>query len=303
MGQSLFIRYLFFITILAYVFPLNILSQKYSLVSRSEYDIPDTSAAVDKHALYGGMGYGSNMIYLGSTMSQDQSYGFAALSYGFKGEFFAGISSVHLSGMKPYRAFDIGSLNYSHVFNSWFDISAGIYGYKVADSLKDTLFGDFLYGDISLGIDWKLIYSKFSAGTLLSDDNLTYFQFRNSRYFSTPEFFRKKVSVSFDPYVNILMGTLLKSELITETSVSVTPVYRRRGMTASSDTATTSYTYTDYSKVFRMMEVDLGLPVAINTNFMTLEAEASYVFPVHDDPSYPAPKGFVFLLSCYFKFF
>jgi hypothetical protein len=303
MRQTAFIRHIFIFIVLVHVFSLNLLSQKYSLISRPDTDTPDTSAEIEKHALYGGTGYGSNMIYLGSTMSQDQPYGYASLSYGFKGEFFATVSSVHLSGIEPYRAFDIGSLSYSHVFNSWFDISAGIYGYKVAGSLKDTLFGDFLYGDITLGLDWKLIYSKFSAGTLLSDDNLAYFQLRNSRYFSTPEFFRKKVYISFDPYVNLLMGTLLKSELITETSLSVTPVYRRRGMTSGPDTTSTSYTYTDYSKVFRLMEVDIGLPVAINTNFMTLEAEASYIFPVHDDPSYPAPKGFVFLLSCYLKIF
>lgn len=302
MKQDISISQFLIFLLLVHAFPTGILSQKYSLVSGSDRDTSGVSE-VEKHALYGGTGYGSNMIYLGSTISQNQPYGYAAISYGFRGEFFAGLSSVHLAGMDPFRAFDIGSINYNHVFNSWFDISAGVYGYKVADSLTDTLFNDFLYGDVTLGLDWKLIYSRFSAGALLSDDNLAYFQLRNSRYFSTPEFFKKKVYVSFDPYVNLLMGTLFKADIITETSYSVSPVYRRRGMTTSPDTVNTTYTYSDYRKVFRLMEVDLGIPVAFNTDFITLEAEASYVFPVHDDPLYQAPKGFIFLLSCYFRFF
>ena len=112
----------------------------------------------------------------------------------------------------PLLAFYTGSLNYNHAFNSWFDISAGVYRYQVHPSLADTLLRNFTYGDLTLGIDWRLIYSKISVGTLLSDENQTYFQIRNSRYFQTPEFSRKKFYISFDPYINLLLGPRYKIE-------------------------------------------------------------------------------------------
>lgn len=288
--------------VLVFLLPGNILSQNDSLISSSGIDTVKSATEDSRHSLYTGIGYGSNMIYLGSTISQNQPYGYAALSYGYRNKFFATVSSVHLSGMSPFQAFNIGSLYYSHVFNSWFDISAGIYGYQVAKSLTDTLFDNFLYADFTLGIDWKLIYSKFSAGALLSDESIAYYQIKNSRYFKTPEFFRKKCYISFDPYVNLLLGTLIKAETSTETSVTVSPVYRRRG-TMSPDTVNTTYTYTDYSKIFGLMEAEFGLPVAFNTDFMTLEAEVSYIIPVHEDPNYLLPKGFIFMLSAYLKIF
>ncbi|MBE0673129.1 MAG: hypothetical protein IH591_00560, partial [Bacteroidales bacterium] len=57
--------------------PLNLLPQT------------DTSSAVkekDNHALYLGSGYGSNMIYLGSTISRDLPFGYGALSYILSGD-------------------------------------------------------------------------------------------------------------------------------------------------------------------------------------------------------------------------
>ena len=114
-------------------------------------------------------------------------------------------------------------------FNSWFDISAGVYRYQVHPSLADTLLRNFTYGDLTLGIDWRLIYSKISVGTLLSDENQTYFQIRNSRYFQTQEFSRKKFYFSFDPYINLLLGPRYKIESQTETYLAIVlPHYRIR---------------------------------------------------------------------------
>ena len=51
------------------------------------------------------------------------------------------------------------------------------------------------------------------------------------------------------------------------------------------------------------MELDLGLPVAFNTNRMTIEAEAGYIIPFNYEPGYQIPKGFVFLISAFFRIF
>jgi hypothetical protein len=282
-------------------FSLCLLPLKISAQTGSKpLQIADTSKTESKgssHALYAGGGYGSNMIYLGSTISRDQSYGYGSLSYGFKSEFYATFSAVHLSGITPYMAFYIGSLNYSHTFNNWFDISAGIYRYQVVPSLTDTLFSSFIYGDVTIGFDWKILYTKISAGGLFSEENQAYFQLRNSRYFQTKEFFGKKGNLSFDPYINLLSGTLTQVKTNTKTSVMITHPYGQWKKN-NPDGVTTTYT-----KKFGIIELDIGLPVALNTDLMTIEAEPSYVIPLYDDSDFPGAKGFIFLVSIYFMIF
>ena len=155
-------------------------------------DTGKSAKANTGHSLYSSLGYGSNMIYLGSTISQNQSFGFTTMTYGFNNEFFASASAFHLTNFSPFLSFYNFSLNYSHAFNSWFDISLGVSRYQLNKTLSDTLFSSFTYGELTVGIDWRLLYSKISAGGLLADENRAYFQFRNSRYFQTPEFFRDK---------------------------------------------------------------------------------------------------------------
>ena len=189
MPKSIFRYY----NIILFLLPLEILAQSGSAIALTAKDTSRTDIAV--HSFYSGAGYGSNMIYLGSTISQNQPYGYGSLTYGFKNQFYASVSAVHLSGLNPYLSFYIGALNYSHVFNKWFDISAGLSRYYVVPSLTDTLFNSFTYGDLTLGFDWKLLYSKISAGGLFSSENQAFFQFRNSRYFQTPELFKGKANI------------------------------------------------------------------------------------------------------------
>ena len=261
-------------------------------------DTSKISSLNSKHSFFAGTGYGSNMIYLGSTISQNQPYGYAALSYGFNSEFYASFSSVHLSGVNPFLPFHIGSINYNHVFNSWLDISTGVYRYQVARSLADTLFSSFTYADLTLGFDWRLLYSKISAGGLLSDENAFYFQFRNSRYFKTPDFINDKANISFDPYVNLLFGTLIEERTSTETSVTISTPSRGWRKYRRSTTPTVTY-----AKIFGLMEVDFGIPVALNTDRFTIEAEPCFVLPLHEDPDFPGSGGFIFMLSGFFRIF
>ena len=279
-----------------WLIPLNIFAQ----AGQNSLHAPDTIKNGSKdssHSLFAGGGYGSNMIYLGSTMSQDQPYGYGNLTYGFKNKLFASFSAVHLSGYDPFLAFYIGALNYNQVINSWFDVSAGAYRYQVPSSLADTLFSSFTYGDLTLGFDWKLLYTKLSFGGLLSEENQAYFQFRNSRYFQTPEFFNRKANVSFDPYANLLFGTLVEVETISEPGVVVSSPGRKWKKYTSPGTNTS------YSKKMGIIEIDFGIPVSLNTDFMTIEAEIDYVLPLHKDAIYAGTKGFVFMLSGYFRIF
>jgi len=289
-----------YISLLILLLPLGVLAQNGSKISLPAADTLKTGSKILRHSLYAGAGYGSNMIYLGSTISQNQPYGYGNITYGFKNQLYASVSAVHLSGTDPFLAFYIGALNYSRAINSWLDISAGLYRYQVPPSLSDTLFSNFTYGDLTLGFDWKLLYSKLSVGGLFSEENQAYFQFRNSRYFQTPEFFKGKANISFDPYANLLFGKLIKVETSSETSVVTTFPGRKWRQAYPSHG---SSTITSTSERFGIMEVDFGLPVAFNTDFMTIEAELNYVLPLYNDPVYQSPKGFIFMLSGFFRIF
>ena len=113
-------------------------------------------------------------------------------------------------------------LYYSHDLTKWLDISAGASRYLVRPELTDTLFSNFNYADITLGIDWKILYTQVSYGWFLIKDPPSYLQVKNSRYFETPSFFKGKANISFYPYANLLFGGLITAETIDGTEVLTT---------------------------------------------------------------------------------
>jgi len=284
-------------SLLMFLISINGLSQSDTINIGHKPDTSESSLKESRHTLFTGIGYGNNMIYMGSTISEEQSFGYTALTYGFNNEFFVNVSAVHLSNLNPFLAFYSGSVNYNHVFNTWIDISSALSGYKAASVLTDSIFSNFIFGDVTVGIDWRILYSKISFGGIISDQSTAFFQLRNSRYFQTPKFIKNKAYFSFDPYVNLLFGTLVKVETATGTSTTSSTTFGR--MTTGSG----SSSYTSYSKYLSIMEIDFGLPVAFNIGRFSIEAEASYVLPTYNDPDFPAPKGFVLLLSACFRIF
>lgn len=286
-----------------FMFPsLNILAQADSLISVTAKD--QVTSDSSRHSLFTGFGYGNTMIYLGSTLSQDYPYGYGSLTYGYNQEIYASVTAVHIDKSSPFAAFWVGSLSYNHVFNSWFDISAGLYRYQMTQALKDTLFASFNYIDLTLGIDWRILYTKISAGELFTSQNGTYLQIRNSRYFQTPAFFNDKIWISFDPYVNLIFGPMLTLETSSDTIVTTYHPFNKKGNGYGVKSNPVKYSVllnSDYQMKFGFLEVDLGLPISINSNRLTIEAETGYVFPAHKELYYPGLKGLVFTVSCFVR--
>jgi hypothetical protein len=283
--------------LLIMVLPYMAFSQTDSLPQSGNDHAPETDSSSHFHTLYAGVGTGSNMIYLGSTISHDQPFYSKAITYGYKSSFYASVSASHLKGVNPYMAFYSLSLNYSHVFNSWFDISSNIAGYKTPESLQETLFSDFAFINFTMGFDWKLIYKKLSFGGLISDDSRGYLQVRNSRYFETPKFLKGKGQISFDPNINTLFGELIKIETITGiTKFGASPPFRHFKKNPNTTTET-------YSSKFGLMDFEFSLPVTFSFGNFSIEAEPTYILPAYTNPDYPAPKGFSFFLTAYLKIF
>jgi hypothetical protein len=277
--------------------PLNAFSQTDSTSVVTEIEPQDSLSKGSPNSLFAGAGVGNSLAYLGSTISGNQQFGYTTLSYGFNNELFASVSAVHLNRLNPFMAFYNGSLNYSHVFNTWFDIAAGVSAYKFTHSKADTLLNDFMYTEITLGVDFRLIYSRLSFGYLASDESNVFIMFRNSRYFQTSKFIKDKAFISFDPYVNMLAGTMFKTENSTVTTGTSTISNTRFGYLIQSVSSES------YTRKFGIREIEFGLPVALNFKRLTVEIEAGYVLPTYNDPAIAVSKGMVFLVSGSFRIF
>jgi hypothetical protein len=247
------------------------------------------------HSLYTGLGGGSNMIYMGTSISNNKPFYSSSVTYGYHNSLFASASISHLSETTPYLAFYNLALNYSHYFNSWFDISSDVAGYKTAESLKDSLFSDFAYINLTTGFDWKLIYTRISFSGLISDEIGFYLQVSNSRYFETREFCNGKAFIYFDPDIDILFGNLVKVETASGSiSHGNAPPFSHAWKKPVNSTET-------YSEKFGLMDFEFSLPVTLSYCKFSLEAEAIYLLPVYSDPLYPEPKGFTFYLNAIYK--
>jgi hypothetical protein len=249
------------------------------------------------HSLYTGLGAGSNLIYLGTSISNNKPYYAASVTYGFRNSLYATATASHLSETSPYIAFYNLAANYSHPFNSWFDISADIAVYKTAESLRDSLFSDFGYLNLTTGFDWKVLYTRISFSGIVSEANGFYLQISNSRYFETGEFLKGKALVSFDPDIEILFGNLASSETMggMKRYGIASPFRGTKKQPAGSQE--------NYSENFGLMDLQFSFPVTFSYGNFSIEAEAAYLLPVYSDPLYPEPKGFTFYLNALFKIF
>jgi hypothetical protein len=252
--------------------------------------VPDanTGTTESKHSIYASAGLGYNMVYMGTSLSQDKPYYSGGLIYGFNNELFASASAFHLDAYDPFLAFSTFSLIYNHTFNSWFDIAVSASRYQVNKALTDTLFSSFFYVDAALGFDWKILYTKISAGTILSESSSLYFQLRNSRYFETSTFLNDKAYFSFDPYVNMLFGTLTETK---DGTTVITPPFRGKTGGGSTSETTTK---------FSLMEIDLGIPISFNIGRFTIDAEPGYIIPLYTDAASGSDR-FIFTMGIYFK--
>jgi hypothetical protein len=284
-----------FIAIIIFAVPQKAFTQADTL-SEASKDKPDKSGLSSQtHSLFCSAGFGSNMIYLGSTISQDKPFYSTGLTYAYKNHFFASLSASHLKGVSPYVAYYTLSFDYTHTFNSWFDISADLSGYKAAASLQERLFSDFAFINFTAGFDWKLIYTKLSIGGLISDNSRGYLQIRNSRYFQITEFSNGNGLISFDPNINTLFGQLVKIETSAGTTkFGYSPPFRHLKKK-------TTGTIESYSYKYGLMDFEFSLPLTFSYGNFSIEADPEYMLPAYTNPDYPAPKGFSFFLNASFK--
>ena len=194
----------------------------------------------------------------------------------------------------PFIAFSSFSLNYSHVFNDWFDLSADIAGYNTPESLRDSLFADFAYFNFTAGFDWKILYTRIFFSEVMSETNGFYMQISNSRYFETPAFFKGKSIVSFDPDIDLLFGNLVYEETANGSrKYKMAPPFSHGNQQNGSNEK--------YTEKFGLVDIEFSLPATFSYGRFTLEAEPAYILPVYSSPFYQSPEGFTFYLNLFIK--
>jgi hypothetical protein len=286
---------IFFAVVVA--LPSVALCQSDTISKPSDTSLAQIESPPDIHSLYTGIGAGSNLIYLGTSISNNKPFYSGSVTYGYKSTLFASASATHLSETTPYIAFYNLALNYSHAFNAWFDLSADIAGYKTSEPLQDSLFADFAYLNFTTGFDWKILYTRISFSEIISEENGFYLQISNSRYFETPAFFKGKALVSFDPDIDILFGKLISVDTVMGSKqYGNPPPFSHRRKKPSSPTET-------YSQKFGLMDLEFSLPVKFSYGNFSIEAAPAYLLPLYSNPVYKEPQGFTFYLNVFFKIF
>jgi hypothetical protein len=250
--------------------------------------------AVPAHSLYAGAGGGTELFYLGSSLSNNNPFYAASVTYGYKNSLYATVSATHLPEFKPYVAFFTGSLNFSHAFNSWFDLSADVAWYRSAQTLNDTLFNDFLFLNITPGFDWKVLYTQVSFSEILSAGNGFYIQVGNSHYFDLPFFKNTKYSLSADPSADLLFGPMITARTMSGgKKYSRSPfIFKGRRGTGGNET---------YTEQFGLIDINFAVPVTFSAGRFSIEAEPAYLLPVHPDNQLSQPGGFTFYLNIFLK--
>ncbi|TCO07053.1 hypothetical protein EV194_11052 [Natronoflexus pectinivorans] len=248
------------------------------------------STASSKHALYAGVGYGSDMLYSGYSLSGSQPFYSMDIMYSYNRKWSLAFMAYNLDGQSPAVTFYDMAIGYRHVFNSWFDVRASLANYFTAKSAQEEYFGNFSYLSVSTGFDWRILYTRTIYSTILNRSGGSYFQIKNSHYFSTPDFFDGKAFVDFNPAFNFVFGDRYK--LYTSTTRTVIP-----------GVGNLEQTIEEIDTSFGLMDLELSVPISFNYGNVTFEAEPLYYYPFHKDPDFPSQKGFFFFVNLYFRIF
>lgn len=259
--------------------------------------VPPVSNKNDAHQLFAGTGYGSNLIYYGTSISENQPYFSSELIYAWIGGLWAGAGFFHLPGEQPFVSFVDLSAGYSYVFSKVFDAGLAISQYHSSQSLDTTLFQNFTFLSANLGIDLKFLYSKITPGWLIADERNFYLLWDNSYYFNTPDLGPKGSFFSFNPTFSLMFGSY----------AYLSYFYYRYGGGGGGGQGPghggQGKALVEEHENFRLLDMQFSIPVAFYSGRFSLEAEPAYFINFIDDDNGDSSKRFFFTLGVYYKIF
>ncbi|MFN3556198.1 MAG: hypothetical protein ACK4VN_09575 [Bacteroidales bacterium] len=255
--------------------------------------VQDTSSQVkapSSISLFAGTGYGSDLMYTVSSLSDHQPFVSSDVMIAWKRSLWAAATLYHLPGINiTIPLYDL-SAGFRHTFNKYFDVAISISSYQSANNLDDPYFGSFHFMRISGGFDWQWVYTRATLGNILGEQAGIYFYLRNSRFFATPDLGTSASYFSFDPNINILFGN----------STQIVPVQRPHRPGQGNPNLPHQGTTTT-KDVFGWLQMEISVPTAFNYQKLTIEAEPLYLIPLQNQEDINTNKGFHFFINMIFR--
>ncbi|MEE4177623.1 MAG: hypothetical protein V2I46_08945 [Bacteroides sp.] len=245
------------------------------------------------HQFFAGAGYGSDLIYYGTSVSGNQPYFSGELIYAWEKGLWAAAAFYHLPEQEPFFSFVDLSVGYSYVFNKVFDAGLSVSQYHGGESIDTTFYADYTFLSASLGVDWRLLYTTFTPGWLLAEENSFYLVVDNTHYFRTPSFGKKDSYFTFNPGVSFLFG-----------SYAWLRQYGGQGGGGQGPGPggnRNTYATTVEEEDFRMLDMQLSIPVEFYLDRLSIEFEPAYFLNFIGDENGDTEGRFFFTLGFYYK--
>jgi hypothetical protein len=249
-----------------------------------------------KHSIFLGTGYGSNLLFAGSSISANKGFLSADILYSFMGNLWASAVAYNIPGIEVNIPMYDLSAGYNHTFNDWFDASLSLSGYLTHQGIRDDLYNSFAYLRMALGFDWMLLYTRASMGKILEENSGVYINIRNSRYMRTPKFGASGNYISFDPSLNFLIGNYSQLQAITNPQ-------RPGGFVRPGRPGNDQEVNYEIVDSYKMMQAEVSFPISFYFYDFIFDAEPLYLIPIFKDENYVSPKGFHFFFNITYRLF
>lgn len=257
---------------------------------------PEPATPFYNHSIFLGTGFGNDLLYTGTTLTDNSPFLSADILYSYKGKLWTSATIYNLPDWGVKFPLLDASLGYNHVFNDYFDIAGSVSYYHSSGSVKEELYDSFSWFRLSGGFDWYWIYSKVTYGRILAEDSGSYLYFRNSRYFRTASWGKSKTYISVDPNINLLFGnsTQISATLRPGTGNPDRPGQGGLGRNPVN---------TDSSNQFNILQTEISVPVSLYIQNFTIDAEPLLLFPHNSNEDNPDMKGFYIFLNISYRIF
>lgn len=258
------------------------------------------------HSVFAGLGFGNDLIYNTSSLSDNQPFFSTDFMYAFRGNLWTALTLYNLPGQTPNIPFYDISAGYRHVFNDYLDASASFSSYHSSANLDESYYDSFQYLRLSAGLDWVYIYTRATLGRILEEGSGFYFYLKNSHFIST----RNKGSenyFTFDPNINMLFGnhTQIIPRIHGGGNIPGSGPQAGGGGPGRPGGGTTlpEEEQNEYHDKFTLMRIELSVPVSWNFRDFTMEIEPLLAIPALNDETYAASNGFFIFLNAYYRIF
>lgn len=261
--------------------------------SQSEPRPDSLDSKTKDHQFFTGAGYGSDLIYYGTSVSGNQPFFSAEMLYAWDKGIWASAGLFHLTEKDPFFSFVDLSAGYSYVFNKVFDAGLSLSQYHGGESIDTTFFSDYTFLGANLGIDWLILYTTIMPGWMLAEENSFYLLVDNTHFFKTPALGKKGSYFTFNPGVSLLFGNYAwLRHFRGQGNGGQGPGYG-----GNNEGFSTPLVEED----FRLLDMQLSLPVEYFFGRLSVEFEPAYFINFISNQNGDKEGRFFFTLGLYYK--